>query len=87
MTLTIDLTVAEEAHLNAAARNAGVAPQALLKNIVESLAAVEFIQTPDPAARAAAIQAARGSLAHVGATVGDLHRQRQADKAHEDRLQ
>jgi hypothetical protein len=35
-------------------------------------------------ARIAAIRAARGSLAHVGVSVEDLHRERQADKEKEE---
>lgn len=37
MTLTLDLTPAEEARLTTAARQAGVAPTALLKKFVDSL--------------------------------------------------
>jgi hypothetical protein len=36
-------------------------------------------------ARIAAIDAAVGSLAHVGVSVEDLHRERQLDKAREER--
>src|SRR5438132_9828939 len=35
-------------------------------------------------ARIAAIQAARGSMAHVGVSVDDLHRERQRDKEKEE---
>ncbi len=36
------------------------------------------------AARIAAIKAARGSMAHVGVSVDDLHRERQKDKKQEE---
>ena len=35
--------------------------------------------------RLAAIRAAVGTMAHVGVTVDDLHRERQADKEREER--
>lgn len=81
MTLTIDLSPLEQSSLAAAARQEGVDPAALVKRIVaEHLPAYQIREE----ARVAAIQAARGSLAHLGVTVNDLHRERQADKAKEE---
>ena len=88
MTLILNLSSAEEARLAAAARQAGLAPDALLKSLLNDL---PLNPEADPApqisqqasAREAAIRAARGSMAYVGASVEDLHQQRQADKNRE----
>lgn len=88
MTVTLHLTPAEEAKLAEAARQEGIAPDALLKRIVNRLPfspSVSFSEPKDETGtREAVISAALGSLAHVGASVEDLHRERQADKAREE---
>lgn len=92
MTLILNLTSAEEAHLTAAAQQAGLAPEALLRTLVNRLPLATEAPLAQKAgdarekagdAREKAIHGARGSLAHLGASVEDLHRQRQADRAGE----
>ncbi len=88
MTVTLELTPAEEAKLAEAARLEGIAPDVFLKRIVNRLPLspdVPLVEHKDTAkAWEAAINAAQGSLAHVGVSVEDLHRERQADKAREE---
>lgn len=85
MVLTIDLTAAEEARLTAAASHEGVEPAVFFRNLVNSLPpAPRFIGTAS--AREAAIRSARGSMAHVGVTVDDLHRERHVDKTRDERM-
>lgn len=85
MTLILNLTSAEEARLTAAAQQAGLAPEALLRTLVNRLPLATEASLAQQAgdAREKAIHGARGSLAHLGASVEDLHRQRQADRAGE----
>lgn len=87
MILTLDLTATEEARLSAAARQQGVAPEALLKKLVNTLPPSpesEAMLISREQERIAAIHEARGSLAHVGVAVEDLHRERQTDKQAEE---
>ena len=88
MTLTLELSAAEEARLAAAARLNGLEPAALAKQLVtDHLPALQNGTSADvqEQERIARIRAARGSMGHVpGATVEDLHRERQADKAKEE---
>ncbi len=92
MTLTIDLSPTEQARLTAAARQTGLEPAALAKRLVtehlpnEEKNAGSALDTRDRSEqeRIAAILAARGSMAYVGVTVDDLHRERQADKQKEE---
>lgn len=88
MTFTINLTPAEEERLAAAARREGIAPDALLKQLVNRLpfspAAHPLEQKDAAGAREAAISAAQGSMALIGASTEDLHQQRHADKAREE---
>jgi hypothetical protein len=90
MTFTLDLTPAEEARLAEAAQRDLVAPDALLKRLVNHLPlsphSLPVEQQETAGAREAAIDAAQGSMAYVGARVEDLHRERQADKAREGLL-
>ena len=106
MTLILNLSSAEEARLTAAARQAGLAPDALLRSFVNRLplapdaeVSLETIMKVEQeiseqksseqnatVTREAAIRAARGRMAHFGASVEDLHQQRQTDKAHEQDL-
>lgn len=82
MTVTIDLSPTEQAQLMSAARRTGLEPAALAKKLV-----TEHLPPDGDAheqARIAAIYAARGSMAHVGVSVDDLHRERQADKGKEE---
>ncbi len=85
MTLILNLTSAEEARLTAAAQQAGLAPEALLRTLVNRLPLATEASLAQKAgdAREKAIHGARGSLAHLGASVEDLHRQRQTDRAGE----
>ncbi len=82
MTLTIDLSPKEEGQLIAAAEWMGMEPVTLAKNLI--------IERLPPEAdtrermRLSAIRAAAGSMAHIGVTVDDLHRERQADKVREE---
>ncbi len=83
MTLTIDLSPAEQARLTDAARQTGLEPAALAKKLVtEHLPQVFQEKDTREQARIATIMASVGSMAHVG--VEDLHRERQADKAKEE---
>lgn len=91
MTLTIDLTPAEQARLTASARRTGLEPTALAKRLVTDHLPMDSDAASTSTAaheqdRLAAIHAARGSMATVGVTVDDLHRERQADKEKEERL-
>ncbi len=85
MTLILNLTSAEEARLTAAAQQAGLAPEALLRTLVNRLPLTSDASHAQKAVdtREKAIRGARGSLAHLGASVEDLHQQRQADRAGE----
>lgn len=85
MTLTIDFTPTEEARLDAAARQEGIDSATLVKKLVNNLPPATA-QAASEQARIAAIHAARGSMAHLGVTVEDLHRERQADKNCEEQL-
>jgi len=83
MVLTIDLSPTEQARLTEAARQRGLEPAALARQLV-----TEHLPSDGDSreqARIAAIHAARGSMAYVGVTVDDLHRERQADKEEEER--
>ncbi len=84
MTLTIDLSPIEQARLTAAARQSGLAPDVLAKRLVTDHLPPVMSPT-DEEDRLARIRAGMGSLAHVDVTVEDLHRERQADKAAEER--
>lgn len=87
MTLTLELSPAEEARLAAAAAQNGLEPAALAKKLVtEHLPALQngasaAVQEQERIAR---ILAAEGSFSHFTASVDDLHRERQADKAKEE---
>lgn len=87
MTLTLELTPAEEARLAAAAAQNGLEPAALAKKLVtEHLppaqnGAAAAVQEQERIAR---IRAGRGSFSDVPVSVEDLHRERQADKAKEE---
>lgn len=82
MTLTIDLSPSEQAQLTAAAKRTGLEPTALAKKLVTEH--MPFKADARKQARIAAIYAAVGSMAHIGVTVDDLHRERQADKEKEE---
>ncbi len=82
MTLTIDLSPMEQAQLMAAAKRTGLEPSALAKKLVTEHLPLEADASEQ--ARIAAIYAAVGSMAHIGVTVDDLHRERQADKEKEE---
>ena len=87
MTLTLDLTSAEEARLVAAAELDGMEPAALAKKLVtEHLPALQngALAAVLEQERIARIRAATGSMAHIPVSVEDLHRERQADKAKEE---
>ena len=87
MTLTLELTPAEEAHLAAAAAQNGLEPAALAKKLVtEHLSALQngALAAVLEQERIARILAAEGSFADVPVSVEDLHRERQADKAKEE---
>ena len=89
MTLTIDLTPAEQARLAAAARQTGMEPAALAKQLVTDHLPTDSASLSASAAvreqnRIATILAAQGSLAHVLVTVDDLHHERQRDKQGEN---
>ena len=89
MTLTIDLTPAEQARLIAAAQQTGLEPTALAKRLVTDHLPTAGDSASTSAAtreqdRIAAIYAAQGSMSYVGVTVDDLHRERQADKENEE---
>lgn len=83
MTLTIELSPAEQARLTDAARRTGLEPADLVKQWV-----AERLRVPMEAeeeARIARIKASRGSLAPLGSgLVEELHRERQADKEKEE---
>ena len=66
MTLIIELSAVEEAQLTAAARQMGSTPETLAKQLVTQHLPHD-IQAADAreAVRAAAIQQARGSMAHL----------------------
>ena len=88
MTLTLELTPAEEARLAAAAAQNGLAPAALAKQLVtEHLPALQngasaAVQEQERIAR---IRAATGSMTDDSwDSVAELHRDRQADKAKEE---
>lgn len=83
MTLTIDLSPTEQARLTAAARQSGLAPDALAKRLVTEHLPPE-LSPHDEEERVARIRAGMGSFAHVNVTVEDLHRERQADKVAEE---
>ena len=82
MTLTIDLSPSEQAQLTAAAERTGLEPSVLVKKLVTEHLPLEADARKE--ARIAAIYAAVGSMAHIGVTVDDLHRERQADKEKEE---
>ena len=89
MTLTIDLTPIEQARLAEAARRTGLEPTALAKRLVTDQLPINNDSGSTSATlreveRIAAIHAARGSMAHIGVTVDDLHRERQTDKSREE---
>ncbi len=85
MTLVIELSAVEEAQLTAAARQMGSTPEMLAKQLVTQHLPHD-IQAADAreAVRAAAIQKARGSMAHFDVSTEDLHRERQSDKDQEE---
>lgn len=87
MTLTLELSPAEEARLAAAAAQNGLEPAALATQIVtEHLPALQngALAAVLEQERIARIRAATGSFSHFSASVDDLHRERQADKAKEE---
>ncbi len=92
MTVIIDLSPDEQAWLTSTARQAGTEPAILAKRFVTSQMPPlpeESSLTAQPLsldrqARIAAILAARGSMAYLGVTVEDLHRERQRDKQKEE---
>lgn len=92
MTVVIDLSPAEQAWLTSTARQAGTEPAILAKRLVTSQMPPPLEESPsseqlspsDRQARIAAILAARGSMAYLGITVDDLHRERQQDKQKEE---
>jgi len=85
MTLTLELSPAEQARLTDAARQTGLEPADLVRQwVTERLPAPTEAEAQE-AARVARIKAARGSLAHLGSgMVEELHRERQADKEKEE---
>lgn len=84
MTLTIDLSPIEQARLTAAARQSGLAPDVLAKRLVTDH--LPLVMSPiNEEDRIAQIRAGMGSFAPVDVTVEDLHRERQVDKAAEER--
>ena len=84
MTLTINLSPTEQARLSAAARQSGLAPDVLAKRLVtDHLPPIMSLTNEED--RIARIQAGMGSFAHVDVMVEDLHRERQVDKAAEER--
>ena len=83
MTLTIDLSLKEEGQLIAAAEWMRMEPIILAKQLLMERLPPEA--DTRERIRLAAIRAAVGSMAHVGVTVDDLHRERQADKEREER--
>ena len=95
MPLTIELTPVEEARLRKAAQQKGIAPAELVRQFLESnLAAIpaEFqssdlngLDSEQHASKVKRIRGLRGKLAHLSVTSEDLHRERQADKAREER--
>ncbi len=90
MTLTIDLTPAEQARLTAAALRTGLEPTVLAKQLVTDHLPIDSDAASASAAtreqdRIAAIYAARGSMARLGVSVDDLHRERQSDKRNEEK--
>ena len=85
MTLTIDLSPAEETWLETAVQQTGLTPNTLVKNLLrERLPALIKPVSTSEEARVAAIWAAVGSMAHIGVSVEDLHRERQSDKQKEE---
>ena len=88
MTLTLELTPAEEARLVAAARLNGTEPAALAKKLVtEHLPSLQngVLAAVQEQERIARIRAATGSFADDSwDSVAELHRDRQADKAKEE---
>ena len=82
MTLTIELSPAEQARLTDAARQTGLEPVELVKQWVAERLPVPM--EPEEEARIARIWAAVGSMAYVPVGVEDLHRERQADKEKEE---
>jgi len=96
MTLTIDLSPTEQAQLAEAARLTGLEPAVLAKRLVTdhllrdsdtvSASAANRERERVEQEHVAAIHAAKGSMAHVGVTVDDLHRERQADKQKEEQF-
>ncbi len=85
MTLVIDLSPAEEVWLTDAARQTGLTPDTLAKNLLtQQLPRRNTPQAASEEARVAAIWAARGSMAHISADVEDLHYERQSDKHKEE---
>lgn len=88
MTLHIELTPEQEARLAAAARQRGLDPVALARELLaESLPELPSPVNGDGAGGkkrdpelVARIRSIRGKYAHVGATTEDLHQERQADK-------
>ena len=91
MSLLMDLPPEVETRLQQEATRQGVPPAAVaLRLITDGLpAALKEAGQADKTARekqrVAAIRAAAGSLAYVGASVEDLHRERQADKERDAR--
>ena len=85
MTLTLELSPAEQARLTDAARQTGLEPADLVKQwVAERLPAFTEAEAQE-AARVARIKASRGSLAHLGSgMVEELHRERQVDKEKEE---
>lgn len=89
MTLTLELSPAEEARLAAAARLNGMEPALLLKQLVaEHLPLLDYkngvFLDAQERERIARILATEGSFSDVPVSVEDLHRERQADKAKEE---
>ena len=86
MTLTLELSPAEQARLTDAARRTGLEPAELAKKWVAERLPSDPEADAREQARVARIKAARGSLAHLGggSMVEALHRERQADKEKEE---
>ncbi len=92
MTVIIDLSPDEQAWLTSTARQAGTEPAVLAKQFVTSQmpphwgSGLAEKETPEAREqkRREAIFAAQGSFASLGASVDDLHRERQKDKQKEE---